>query len=36
MSEIVFAIDKADGHFHDDILETVENVRHDWAVKHRF
>ena len=34
MLEIIFAIDKADGYFHDDNLETVEKARHDWQVKH--
>ena len=34
ISEIIFAIDKADGYFHSDNLETVEKARHDWAVKH--
>lgn len=35
ISEIVFAIDKADGYFHSDNLETVEKARRDWAVKHK-
>ena len=35
MSEIIFAIDKADGYFHDDNIATVEKMRHDWAIKHR-
>ena len=34
MWEIIFAIDKADGYFHDDNRETVEKARHYWAVKH--
>lgn len=34
MIEIIFAIDKADGYFHDDNLETVEKARRDWAAKH--
>ena len=34
ISEIIFAIDKADGYFHSDNLETVEKARRDWAVKH--
>ena len=35
ISEIVFTIDKADGYFHSDNLETVEKARHDWAEKHK-
>ena len=35
MWEIIFAIDKAGGYFHDDNRETVEKARHDWAVKHK-
>lgn len=34
MNEIIFAIDKADGYFHDDNLEAVERARQDWSVKH--
>ena len=35
IDEIIFAIDKANGYFHDDNLETVEKAMRDWAVKHR-
>lgn len=34
MCEIIFAIDKADGYFHDDNLETVKKAMYDWQVKH--
>ena len=34
VQEIIFAIEKAGGYFHDDNLETVEKAKHDWIVKH--
>ena len=33
-SEIVFAIDKADGYFHEDLVPTVEKIRIDWQKAH--
>ena len=34
VNEIIFAIDKADGYFHDDNLALVYEARRDWATKH--
>ena len=33
-AEIVFAIDKADGYFHEDLESTVEAVRNRWQKTH--
>ena len=33
-SEIVFAIDKADGYFHEDVKPIVEKVRSYWRKTH--
>lgn len=32
--EIIFAIEKADGYFHEDIISFVEEVRGRWSMKH--
>ena len=34
-SEIVFAIEKADGYFHEDVMPIVEKVRSYWNETHR-
>lgn len=34
-AEIVFAIEKADGYFHDDIAPIVETVKNCWGMEHR-
>ena len=33
-SEIVFAIEKADGYFHDDNIPMVEKIKLDWIKEH--
>ena len=32
--EIVFAIEKADGYFHEDIVPIVEKIKSDWLITH--
>ena len=34
-SEIVFAIEKADGYFHEDLIPIVENVKISWVKAHQ-
>lgn len=34
-SEIVFAIEKANGYFHDDVVPIVEKAKNHWAKTHK-
>lgn len=35
MAEIIFAIEKANGYFHEDLLETVKEVKNKFWEEHR-
>lgn len=35
ISEIIFAIEKADGYFHEDIASFVEQKRSEWVNRHK-